>query len=286
MRQQRFSCWIDVRQVRGTRDRSDYHSSRATHLLLLIGAEAKQLVLDDRYASDNSEVVVALNRGVSRPIEIRTRVQFVVAKVFKQRAMELVGSAFGQNLYLRARVPAILGVEVVTDHVELFDPFERHSAQTGTSGGGDIRRRGVIESDVIAATATAVGIKAAQPEKRVVWRDRDDPWYGGCQREHASRRDGEFHDLLRFGRALQLRINCIELCCGVRHDHLLLGSFDFERNRHRGYRPATHRSRRLKRCESSRLDLDAIGADTQLRETRRTIAASNYCSSASCFLAG
>src|SRR5579884_3954876 len=164
--------------IRG-RDQCDADSPGAPLLNALIGLEEMRLIAANRPADYVPELVEARYGRVPGGVKKISRVELVVLKIFVRFAVEIVGSRFGDELELRARVAAIFSAKVVGDQLEFLDGVEIQRTETRHAGGDNIGSSDVIYRDIVGAPAASIRVVARESEKGVVGRERNDAWGSG-----------------------------------------------------------------------------------------------------------
>ena len=117
----------------------------------LVGAENEQLVLDDRAAGGDAELIL-LQSGNSRLEEV-AGVEAVVAQKLPRRSVELVGAGFGHHGDLRAGVAPVLGREVVRQHAHFLHRVGRRVVHAGVA-------RRIVEVPAVEGEQVHVGAAA------------------------------------------------------------------------------------------------------------------------------
>lgn len=120
--------------------------------------------------------------------------------------MERIGSAFGYVENLSTGVAPVLGTEVIGDDFDLFNGREiQRSERAAGAGDAYIGCGDSIYHEVVAASASAVGVETARAEEGVICRNRGDA-RSAEGKEVGIAADGDFLNGLTCDRGLQLRI--------------------------------------------------------------------------------
>ena len=184
--------------------------------------------------------------------------------------MEFVGAVLGNDLYLRAGIAAVLGVEVVSDDVELFDGVSRQGSGTAFPGGRDVSSGRIIDRDVVASSSASIGVETPQTQKGIIGSDRNDTRGIPRQRHNVIADQRQRGDVACLHTVLELRIYRVQRCRRLHHDDLLRGSGNFEHQRNRGRRPARDCRLGLEGIKSVSRNLDLVTANRELRDPHRT----------------
>src|SRR6185312_15597972 len=83
-------------------------------------------------------------------------------------AMELVATALGDDLDLRAGISAELSVKIIADQLKFLHAIVAERAGPSFTSGGKITTDNAVNGNVVGASARTVGVKAAGSQERVV----------------------------------------------------------------------------------------------------------------------